>query len=707
MLVFGLVELAAEKPNRLKTATDIYWALRSRMVILPQAVFDFFRTLRPRSLLARKPGFSDLYIVRDEWVRYEAGEIAHVENVMASETRERSHTRITENEEIISTEEERNKFDEHDTQTTDRFDLHDETTRDSSLNMSAEGNVDTSGQYGVTKVSTHLGGSLDYSLDESQSQATTTAHETVARAVVRVEEKVRQVRTTRSLSRIEEINKHSFKNDGAKSKHITGIYRWVDKIKRVQIFRYPNRFLLEFQVPEPGAWLRWLLDPRRIPLIAENPEELKINIDDSSGTKRVDLLPLHLNENNYLQIAARYKTLGIEPPPTRILINTRFNQPTLNPRDTEQIHKNDPIRFMELGNITIIDGFVAKKWYAKIHGWGEWEYNRSETVKPSVLLIVGNSEIYYEGNDVKYGFDYTSGMPEVKEVDGDISWGLNTNPGIMQTGLPVSIRLDNVRGFNIHITVECEPSEMVLMKWRISTYEKIAAAYYAMKRQYNEELAAQSLRSGVQIEGQSPVQNTEMARTELKKAVIELLTASDLTGRNAFESDPNDTTKRLLPPEIDLLKSVEIAPEIQFLEQIFEWENMSYVLYPYFWADKKQWTELADLSGPDPDFARFLRAGSARVVLPARPNFELQAILYVYFGLIWGGGSPPGPEEDDYLSIAEEIRAQEMPPRDGEPGESWEVRLPTTLVWLDDTNAGLPIVNSNSQFDAPPGQKLP
>jgi hypothetical protein len=82
MLVFGLVELLAEKPDKLHTEKpeksndpeDIYWALSARTVVLPKELFKYSRS---SSALARRAGFSDLYVVRDEWVKYEAEEIAH------------------------------------------------------------------------------------------------------------------------------------------------------------------------------------------------------------------------------------------------------------------------------------------------------------------------------------------------------------------------------------------------------------------------------------------------------------------------------------------------------------------------------------------------------------------------------------------------------------------------------------------------------
>ena len=146
---------------------------------------------------------------------------------------------------------------------------------------------------------------------------------------------------------------------------------------------------------------------------------------------------------------------------------------------------------------------------------------------------------------------------------------------------------------------------------------------------------------------------------------------------------------------------MRIAEEIQFLEQAFEWENLTYVLYPYFWADSLRWPELADMIGADAEFARFLRSGSARVVVPARPKFEDQVRTFVDLGALWGGGPVPTVDDPEYLSVAAEIMAQQMPPEDGIKGKSWEVRLPTTLVWLD-SDISLPKMNPQPTLDAPP-----
>jgi hypothetical protein len=83
LLVAGLVEALSLANSPVKQPGDVYWALRWRTVVLPEALLVRLREARP--VLARRPGFADLYVVRDEWNRYEPGEIAHIESVLPGE----------------------------------------------------------------------------------------------------------------------------------------------------------------------------------------------------------------------------------------------------------------------------------------------------------------------------------------------------------------------------------------------------------------------------------------------------------------------------------------------------------------------------------------------------------------------------------------------------------------------------------------------
>jgi hypothetical protein len=84
----------------------------------------------------------------------------------------------------------------------------------------------------------------------------------------------------------------------------------------------------------------------------------------------------------------------------------------------------------------------------------------------------------------------------------------------------------------------------------------------------------------------------------------------------------------------------------------------------------------------DPEFLDFLRAGSARVVVPVRPGFETAITHFLETGKLWGGaGDPPQINSPLYVSIIDEIRERTGAPQGEIPvGEPWDARVPTPLV---------------------------
>jgi hypothetical protein len=134
---------------------------------------------------------------------------------------------------------------------------------------------------------------------------------------------------------------------------------------------------------------------------------------------------------------------------------------------------------------------------------------------------------------------------------------------------------------------------------------------------------------------------------------------------------------------MSLSQAKQYASEIQFFEQAFEWQNMIYVCYPYYWARGNRWNELTSIEAADPTFAQFLRAGSVRVIVPARPGMELAVRNWLAYCEPFLDGTLPVPGDDDFLSIAQEIRDLTAPISGGEPGPCWEARMSTSLLWLD------------------------
>lgn len=673
LTIYALGELFAAAPAKLNTRAEIQTALRWRTILLPIELYDLFDTLEFRRTRHLRAGFADLYVAREEWVRYELGEIAHIENVRAGELKERKLSRLTEQETTTTDESETTSTVERATESTDRFELSEETKRDVQMTVGVDAAVETSGQYGPTKVETHVGGSFDYSQQESTAKATRQVKESVVRAVSRIEQRVRQERVVRTLVRTESSDVHLLKNDTTLDR--ASIYRWVNKIKRVQVFRYRNRFLLEFQIPEPGAWWRWILaQPKSEVSLSPKPTPFTLS-GNEPATETDGLTYDQITESNYQTLGARYLALGLDPPPAEQLIGAQIMSNGA-PAD------NDAAYVTNTG-VTVPDGYKATTWEASVQSSGR----TNPVAGPGVNIGVGVATPS-AGSGVWVPATAGAGV----RVNGDVG---NINKGTIPI-IGIGLETDS---FVVNLIIHCEPDATGLLRWKISTYEKLAAAYADMQRQHDEERRSIDDSAPPIADRFSPGRNQEIIRDELKKHVISMLTGVDFNGRPALEFDSGKQ------PFIEMEAAERYGPEIQFIEQAFEWNNLSYVLYPYLWAGRDRRPDIALIDGADPDFARFLRSGSARVVIPARPGFEAAAQLYANFGVLWGGGSVPAPNQPGYLSIAEEIKSMQRAPDDGERGESWEVTLPTSLVCLGD-GGDLP-TNASITLDPPPGRVLP
>jgi hypothetical protein len=373
----------------------------------------------------------------------------------------------------------------------------------------------------------------------------------------------------------------------------------------------------------------------------------------------------------YHEFAARYHTIGLTPPPASQIIAVVAKQDDVKSESA----KGTGIWFEHVSTATVSTGYKAVSWAASVLSW----QNSAIGTHGSVRIAVGS------------GSSTHAEMGQGQALETTLSGAVG---GITTGAVPVAIRTNEAVGFVINVTIACVPLDETIKEWQQKTYDQILSAYWALRRLHEEELEARAMSQGVAIEGTSPVRNKEVVAEELKRQVIELLMGTDFLGRKAMT--PGTSEK---PPENDLGSAAQVASEIQFMEQAFEWENMTYIFYPYFWSDHNRWAELATLSSTDPEFQRFLAAGPARVIVPARPFFEDDVQAYLNWGVLWGGGPAPSPEEENYLSIAQEIKAQQQMSDKGIPGESWEVRLPTTLVWLEN-DLGLPS-NKKPKLDAP------
>ncbi len=189
--------------------------------------------------------------------------------------------------------------------------------------MSIKAGLNVTAAFGP--VVTTATGDFAYSTSKQDAQkgSSNFARELVDKSVSKVQTETRTERTTRTHSEAEDTTTHgvdNVKGDG----HIIGIYRWVDKRYRAQIYNYGIRLLLEFVVPEPAAFYRAARAGSTVKTDATPPAPFLNDIQPLVAPGAVGLgkvkpaTPLtaaDINENNYYRYAARYGASGISAPP--------------------------------------------------------------------------------------------------------------------------------------------------------------------------------------------------------------------------------------------------------------------------------------------------------------------------------------------------------------------------------------------------------
>lgn len=593
----------------------------------------------PKSIRRQiKPlGIGDLKVVKQRLTAYVPGEVAHIENVLRGEFRERRHRVLDRSEVTVTTAEETVEETTRDTQTTDRYELKKETSNEISEQMSVSAGVTVSGSYGPVTFGAHGDFAYSTSTNTSEKSASNYAREVVDKAVSRVEKKTRTERVAKTLHEVEELNTHGIDNKGQPD-NVTGVYRWVDKHYEAQIYNYGKRLMLEFVVPEPSALYDYYLDGSKKVAIPR-PKDLPAGLGPDSVT-----------ELTYRSLARDYAVDGLTPPPPewRSVTAGLASDATIENGKTVAKTSKDLVvpEGYKLDNVGVSISFI-------------YENN------PQVKLSLGTDFTWYTltDNDARRRADWTSG------VGSDLTTG----------SVPLSVNMYDINGYFVNAIAWCRRTPELYAAWQMSMYRKIVAAHDEQVRAWEEKVnAASAQQTAVVIQGRNPRANEEIVRGELKRQCTEML-------MDTWQYGSYDATKdTFYGPTMDIEDAANEGKQIQFFEQAFEWENLTYLFYPYFWGRRGAWQERMLVDDPDPQFAAFLRAGAARVVVPARTAYNDAVMHFLETdGVIWNGGETPRLDDPLFVSLADELRGQTDDLQNATPeGDPWEVVLPTTLVWL-------------------------
>lgn len=616
----------------------------------------------PATALVSPAGVADLLVVKQQIKRYEAAEIAHVENVLAGEKKSRAHRRLERSEETFLTETETTRTQENELETADRFELNREAAQTIKNDRKVGFDLSLSGKYGPTvEFSSALSVEASTMEEQSEKSASRFAKDIVKRSLERLTERIREVQTRTIVRETEETNLHELKNETAN--HSSGIYQFIEKIYEAQVFNYGIRQMFDFMIPEPASFL-WHVEknPNIDVKLPPMPKDLKQVCPDAS----------YLTEDLALTLSAEFGADIVPPPLPYILLTTAFKHGTDDASESEWPRSN------QQADIDIPAGYRPLR--AQAQGAAVTDHN------PVIALTIGSERAMWRpaaadrvnvsnGNQIAF-------RPKLYLT-------LGVEPYAISSGskLPVMLVAYETNTYIFDVAVVAARTVEAMDAWRLSTFKKLLAAHEDRVREYEQkvqqlqaEAEARSERENRMPLGAPPSMNRQTIATELKKHCITLLTQQ---WYDAF-----DATKNGDPPRFDLAEAMAEGAYIRFFEHAFEWDQVQWVFYPYFWARKATWVERFVKQDIDPQFLEFLRAGSARVVVPVRPGFEVAVTHFLETGKLWGGeGDPPQINTPLYVSIVDEIRERTGAPKGEIPvGQPWEARVPTALIIVRPTS---------------------
>lgn len=628
----------------------------------PPVVIESEDNFIPSGFGFKNIGVADYLKVEQSTHAYVEGEVAHIENVMAREYREKSTRRLrrSENTTTSSTDTEREQL--TDTTTANRYEMQSEISK--MMQEATDLNAYANSTYTSPEktFSLTLGGNFanHTSKEESTRQAVTQSQDITARAMDRIVTKVHEERIEKIIDEFEETNSHGLDNRKG-DKHVVGVYRWVDKLMKNQIYNYGKRMMFEFMIPEPAKLnllgMKNIQSANQTTLV--KPEDPRTA--STMQMKDYSILGVTGGDNILKYWTSKYNIELDEAPQKTTTIGKGFSFSGSNP---DQLFYNDK------DTLTIPDGYVAKKAKAWLSGMESVKYGRGLTVSVGDIAFKSFGGFYQGGRDESQG--YTNFTQEFRN------------------SIPLAAYSSSHFTSYVNVSIFCELTQEAKDLWLQKTFKAIIDAYEEALVDYNNKLAEEQSKA-VEIKDSNPNFYRQIENTVLRKNCISYMAdrATDSTHGYGLSGLTQGSTftdyETTLSSKLD-----KYTAFVKFMEQAFEWDNLSYYLYPYYWGNKQNWVELYQSENTDPLFRAFLQSGMARVVVTVRPGFEDVVQFYLATGKIWNGGEVPVIGDELYLSIVDEMKQ----PKGEKQGKAWLTRLPTTLNILQAESIGLKVAHA-------------
>jgi type II secretion system protein G len=529
-----------------------------------------------------------------------------------------------------------------------------------------------SGSYGFVTFATNASANISDSVDTSSKQSRKAAKEVTSKASSRSRKEHKVTIQVSSTTGTEETSTRTLTNpsttDTLRIDYFSMMRKW-----RVRLIQYGLRLTYDLAIPEPGATLRKL-----------HAELASIN-QQLEGSFNFALDPSAITDQSYQNLNVAWG-VAIEPPPDPTWSPPPFSQTLQSSKDASVAQTLE---------------FDVKEGYAisalTVGGYGSPSdngkgYSIYIAVPPSgVHLSVPENQLVDPSNpgsatltpkDVWFFTDDSNQRDvPVNAFDGQMG---HVSIPFMQDYMSSGILYASVQGTR---------TNEAFVAWQQRVWQTIhdAArdAYYTQVQALNQRRDALK----AQLEGVDTLTLRREELEEVMKGVLRWLLGPD------FDFMPQDVASLFtiytcpMHPEIqqpspgkcpkcgrqlELLigqsftgNELGLNPDgwntmfiygemVKFIQQAIEWENLLYMVYPYFWDVPTAWDFARTLEHPDSTREAFLRAGSARVVLTIRPGYEEAFISFVELGELGKELASVLPPDHPYLTIGQEIHAYDQ-----------------------------------------------
>ena len=623
----------------------------------------------PNSFGYRQLGIADYKKVVSKICKYEVGEVAHIENVMARELREKSTTKFLQTQ-VIETESNEIETEKiSDTSTTERFEMQTEVAKLMQEQKQFAAHVNVNSSWGNTTIDAGASYASNVSKEESNRQAVNQAKEITQRAMERIVSRVKNEKTVKTTDEFTEVNTHVFDNTES-GEHVSGVFRFINAIYKNQIYNYGKRLMYEFMIPQPSKLHRLGMEVSKNKV---NAIKLEKPIDPRT-TGFTDFTKI--NESNYQLLASKYNADVEVCPEYYINLSQSFLKEDWS--NDGRWHKSGEfaIKIPEKYAVDTVKGY-----FDPMNGSHSATWNNMGGV-----IYIGSKRIGIPNR--------TSEMPIfASNFDTEI-----------KNEVKITMTTWDIATYNFNLIIKCKLTDGAKEEWQKKTFDAILKGYYNQLAEYNQSIA-EAQASGIQILDSNPLFYRQIEQNVLRQNCISYLLDHSTNPNNykKFGLPMYDTNATFTNFQVNLDKKMDdYGSFAKFMEQAFEWNLISYNFYPYYWANKDEWKDLYQFESNDAVFRSFMQAGMARVIVTVKPGFEDAVMHYIAFGQIWNGGQMPVLGNPLYLSIIDELKEQEYTVE-----ETWTTTLPTNLIALQKSGVtvdaeGLPNLDScEAKIDVP------